>query len=226
MNCQEFRQLYLTDPRSQDDAFLEHKQTCRPCAEFAAQEAAFEQALASAIAIPVPENLAARVVLSQTVHSTRRPFGLAAAATLLITVAVTVTLLRPSTSSLEHDVIAHIVDEREHLTASALVSDKAVTAVFDTLGVTATPPLTEVRYAGVCPIRHQPGGHLILAGAQGPVTLLFMPRETVGRRLPIDAGGFHGIIVPHGQGSVAIVGQPGEPLDDFVRQLAAGAEVS
>ena len=226
MNCQEFRQLYMTEPRCRETAFLEHKQDCRACTEFTVQETAFEHALSGALAVPVPAELPARVVLNQTVRNTRRPFSVAVAAAVLITVAVTATLLRPWSSSLEQDVIAHIVDEREHLAARATVPDKKVMAVFDTLGVRARPPLSNVRYAGVCPIRRQPGGHLILAGTQGPVTLLFMPHEPIGRLRPIEAEGFHGIIVPHGTGSVAIVGQPGEALDEFKRQLAAVPDIS
>ena len=226
MNCQEFRQHYLTEPRSQDSVFLEHKQACRACAEFAAQEAAFEQALVGALAVPVPAKLSARVILNQTMHNTRRPYGLAAAAAvLLILIPVAVMLLHPWSSSLEQDVIAHIVDEREHLSARAPVPDKKVMAVFETIGVQTKPSLNNVRYAGVCPIRRQPGGHLILAGTQGPVTMLFMPHEAITQQRPIDADGFRGIIVPHGAGSVAIVGQPGEALDDFKRQLAAAPQV-
>jgi len=227
MNCQGFRQHYLSEPRSRDSAFLEHRQTCRACAEFAAQEATFEQALAGALAVPVPAKLTARVILNQTMHRTRRPYGLsAAAALLLILIPVVVMLLRPWSSSLEQDVIAHINDEREYLAARELVPDNKILAMLKTIGVSTKPLLNNVHYAGVCPIRHQPGGHLILAGAHGPVTMLFMPHEAIGQPRLIDADGFRGIIVPHGAGSVAIVGQPGEALDDFKRQLISAPEVS
>lgn len=227
MNCQEFRQHYLSEPRSRDRAFLEHKLACRACAEFAAQEATFEQALAGALAVPVPARLSARVILNQTMHRTRRPYGLtAAAAILLIVIPVATMLLRPWSTSLEQDVIAHITDEREHLAARDPVPDKKILAVFETIGVPTMPLLNNVRYAGVCPIRRQPGGHLIMAGTQGPVTMLFMPHEAIGQQRLIDADGFRGIIVPHGAGSVAIVGQPGEALDDFKRQLAPVPETS
>ena len=227
MNCREFRQHYLSEPRSQDSTFLEHKQTCHACAEFAAQEAAFEQALAGALAVPVPAHLAARVILSQTMHRARRPYGLsAAAAVLLILIPVAIMLLRPWSSSLEQDVIAHITDEREHLAERHAVPSNKVLAVFETIGIPNKPLLNNVHYAGVCPIRRQPGGHLIMAGAQGPVTMLFMPHEAIGQQRLIDADGFRGIIVPHGAGSVAIVGQPGEVLDNFKRQLLTTLEAS
>lgn len=221
MNCQEFRQRFLTEPRCQDPAFLEHIQLCRPCAEFAAQEAAFEQALAGALAVPVPPKLAARVILNQTLHRARRPYAWSAAAVLLITVSVAIALLRPGFSSLEQEVIAHITDEPEHLAAIDSVPDKKIREVFETIGVSTQPLLNNVRYAGVCPIRRQPGGHLVLAGAHGPVTILFMPHEAIVQQRRIETDGFHGIIVPYGAGSVAIVGHPGEALDDFKRQLAS-----
>jgi len=220
MNCAEFRQYYLAEPRCQDGVFLEHKQACHACAEFAAQEATFEQALGVALAVETPANLAARVILNQTLHQAQRRRTLVAtAAVVLLAMPVAAWLLWPLSSSLEQDVIAHITAEREHLAARERVSDDKVAAVLDTLGVLTQQPLTNVRYAGICPIRRHPGGHLVLTGTHGPVTVLFMPHETINRQRPIEAGNFHGIIVPHGRGSIAIVGQSGEALDTFKQQL-------
>jgi hypothetical protein len=220
MNCQEFRRHYLTEPRSQDSAFLEHKHDCRACGEFAAQEAAFEQALSGALAVEVPPSLTARVILNQTLHQAQRRRTLvAAAAVLLLAIPVAAVLLRPLSASLEQDVIAHIAGERDHLAAHGPVPDNTVMAVLTTIGVEARQPLANVRYAGVCPIRRQPGGHLVLAGTHGPVTVLLMPRETIRQRLPIATTEFRGVILPAGDGSVAIVGTPGEALETIEQQL-------
>jgi hypothetical protein len=222
MNCLEFRQHYLADPRSQDSAYLEHKHACRACGEFAAQEAAFEQALSSALAVDVPPSLAARVILNQTLHQARqhRTFvAVAATAVLLMLVPVTTLLLWPPSASLEQEVIAHIAGERDHLAAHGPVPDNAVLAVLTTIGVEARQPLTDVRYAGICPIRRQPSGHLVLAGTHGPVTVLLMPHETIRQRLPIATAEFQGVILPAGDGSVAIVGAPGETLETIEQQL-------
>jgi hypothetical protein len=132
---------------------------------------------------------------------------------------VTTLLLRPLSTSLEQDVIAHIAGERDHLAAHGPVPDNAVTAMLTTIGVEARQPLTDVRYAGICPIRHQPSGHLVLAGTHGPVTVLLMPHETIRQRLPIATAEFRGVILPVGDGSVAIVGAPGETLETIEQQL-------
>jgi hypothetical protein len=220
MNCLEFRQHYLADPRSRDGAYLEHKHACRACGEFAAQEAAFEQALGGALAVDVPQGLTARVILSQTLHQARRRRTfVAAAAVMLLAIPVAAVLLRPLTTSLEQEVVAHIAGERDHLAAHGPVPDRAVLAVLSTIGVEAKEPPANVRYAGVCPIRRQPGGHLVLAGAHGPVTVLLMPRETVRERRPIATAEFRGVILPAGDGSIAIVGAPGEELETIERQL-------
>jgi hypothetical protein len=222
MNCQEFRQRFLADPRCQDNTFLEHKHECRACGEFAVQEATFEQALSSALAVEVPPSLTARVILDQTLHQARRRrtfVAVAAAAVLLLAVPVTTLLLRPLSTSLEQDVIAHIAGERDHLAAHGPVPDNTVMAVLTTIGVEARQPLANVRYAGICPIRRQPGGHLVLAGAHGPVTVLLMPHETIRQRLPIATAEFRGVILPAGDGSVAIVGAPGEALEAIEQQL-------
>ncbi len=220
MNCPEFRQRYPADPRCQDNVFLAHKHDCRACGEFAAQEAAFEQALCGALAVDVPPRLTARVILTQTLHQARRRRRfVAAAAMVLLALPVAAWLLRLPSTSLQDEVIAHIAGERDHLVAHGPVPDTAVSAVLTTIGVEARQPLANVRYAGVCPIRRQPGGHLVLAGAHGPVTVLLMPRETVSRRLPIATAEFRGVILPAGDGSVAIVGAPGEALETIEQQL-------
>lgn len=219
MNCPEFRQRYLADPRCQDSAYLDHKHDCRACGEFAAQEAVFEQALSGALAVEVPPSLTARVILNQTLHQAQRRRTLVAAAAVLLAIPVAALLLRPLSASLEQDVIAHIAGERDHLAAHGPVPDNAVMAVLTTIGVEARQPLAYVRYAGVCPIRRQPSGHLVLAGTHGPVTVLLMPRETIRQRLPIATAEFRGVILPAGDGSVAIVGTPGEALETIEQQL-------
>jgi hypothetical protein len=51
------------------------------------------------------------------------------------------------------------------------------------------------------------------------VTVLFLPHERVVDRLPVRDGGLQGIIAPAGPGSIAIVGVPGEALDDIERRV-------
>lgn len=56
------------------------------------------------------------------------------------------------------------------------------------------------------------GLHLVVQGERGPVTLLLMPAQPVDGVLPLQAGEFQGVIMPLDHGSMAVVGNNGEPV--------------
>ncbi len=67
MNCLEFRQLALADPY--DPALLDHVADCAKCTSFRQEILDMDSDLEKAFAIPVPEGLAARVLLNQSLST-------------------------------------------------------------------------------------------------------------------------------------------------------------
>lgn len=220
MNCFEFRRQLTIDPRSQDADLLQHKRECPACAGFAEQQARFEEHLAEALHVDVPTELHARLVLRQSLHQSRRIRTLAIAASVLLTVALASGLwLRPLSPSLDRTVIAHIEEERDLLTSRERIPDAKVAQVSQAIGMPLQGHVGEIRHAGICAIGKHHGGHLVLAGTKGPVTVLLLPGESLARRKSFEGGGFQGILVPTGYGGMAIVGQPGEVLDSVAHRL-------
>lgn len=238
MNCLEFRSRLSTDPRDRSADLLAHRATCPACTAYAQQAARFEAHLAEAARLPVPPTLAARLVLNQTIHHTRRRRMLALAATVLLALGAGAgawRLWRPV--PLEEIVVGHVLEERELLTATGIASPTQVTSVLRATGLAARAeigesangaslpraprldPIGEVRYAGVCPIGRHAGGHLVLSGDRGPITVLLLPKEPVTHRHTLAAHGFSGVILPLGAGSMAIIGVPGENLESVERRL-------
>ena len=76
-----------------------------------------------------------------------------------------------------------------------------------------------VSYASVCRIGRQTGVHVVVPGQQGPVTILIMPGEYVMRRSQVRSSRFSGVIVPTKKGSMAIVGQKLEPVDEVAERM-------
>ena len=220
MNCFEFRRHLTIDPRSQDADLLQHKRECTACAGFAAQQARFEERLAEALHVEVPAELHARLVLNQSLHQSRRIRTLAIAATVLLTVALAGGWwLRPLDPSLDRTIIAHIEKERDLLALRERVPDVKATQVSQAIGMPLQGHVGEIRHAGICAIGKHYGGHLVLAGTRGPVTVLLLPGESMARRQSFEGGGFQGILVPTGYGGMAIVGQQGEVLDKVEQRI-------
>lgn len=82
MNCLEFRYLVLTDPY--DSALDEHAETCQACTRFRSEIHDMDSDAEKALAIEVPDGLAARILLNQSLSAAPRPqtkwvsYGLAA----------------------------------------------------------------------------------------------------------------------------------------------------
>ncbi|PIW71165.1 MAG: DUF3379 domain-containing protein, partial [Hydrogenophilales bacterium CG12_big_fil_rev_8_21_14_0_65_61_21] len=63
MNCLEFRRLALANPLHPGAAALEHEAACPDCARFYLDLRRQEEEMYQALAIPVPEGLADRILL-------------------------------------------------------------------------------------------------------------------------------------------------------------------
>lgn len=220
MNCFEFRKICITEPRSTHAEYRRHRETCRACAEFAERQEAFERRLAAAVQVPVPAGLGARLILGQTTaqaSSFRR--ALAYAASVLVTLGLAGGLLwwPGEQQPMDELVIAHILDEPQHLMSQDVVPAERAASVLASLGMTLLGDLGLIRFADRCPGR--PGAHLVLAGSRGPVTVMIMPDHPVRDRQRLARNGFTGVIAPAGTGSVAIVGVSGEAIEQYEARL-------
>ena len=69
MNCLEFRRRCLAEPGNQDSEFVRHKRECAACAEFAVSMHDIDRTLVEALRVDVPENLASRIILRQSLQN-------------------------------------------------------------------------------------------------------------------------------------------------------------
>ena len=60
-----------------------------------------------------------------------------------------------------------------------------------------------------------------MPGERGPITVFFMPGEMTASTLPVQSARFSGKVVPASWGSIAVVGEAGEPLDGLAERLAS-----
>ena len=124
-------------------------------------------------------------------------------------------------SPLSPDIIAHIHHEPKALVVTArTVSEAELAGVLQRGRASLAGPVGQVSYAKLCPFRGQMVAHFVVQGERGPVTVMLLPDEDVAAATSIDEGGFKGTVVPiEGGGSVAIVGQPDEDLEEIRNRL-------
>ena len=140
-------------------------------------------------------------------------FAAAAAVVLGLSIALRMSPMFRDYESLGEEVLAHLDHEPAALRVTDVpVSDRklqralpASVAVFDRDEALIT-------YANPCVINGHSVPHLVIQGQYGPVTILLMPEEAVTETTPLEGESVHGIILPVGNGSIAIVGPREEPL--------------
>ena len=231
MKCEQFRKKLLEDPGNEDADFHAHRQTCQPCDKAFKEAMLFEKQLAAAFSDEEHNTSHEKVpdaILNNVRHyrkTRRRLFSIAASLVLLI-MAGAASFHLYQIRSLNDFVFAHIEHEIEQLQNTQIVSRSRLERFVSQFEVPDLSVLPAITYVEKCWMRTGYGLHLIVQGQKGPVTLLFMPNESVEQSQPIQSADFIGKLYSLGQGSFALVGIPGEPLEMLAEKLRMASATS
>jgi len=118
-------------------------------------------------------------------------------------------------------VIARINAVPASRVAKGQISDAELIRVIRTVGGELNGEIGRVYYASIYYVREHQCGQLIVQGAVGPVTILLMPGVYIEGARDLYSRELNGIVVPTTTGSMAIVGEPGEPLHDMEQRMRA-----
>lgn len=230
VTCLDVRRLVGAEPNLREPGVLEHCKVCASCAGFVREMQVLESHIERAFKVEVPEGLEARIALDGSLRHARRTWQrpwLAAAASVLMVLGIGITSYlhrHPQGQELSAAVVDHIVNPEE-VTAigpdQSLIHDASlVTDAMDGAGVQVHVQLAGVSYAHTCLFRGERVVHLVVQGEHGPVTILLLPHIHVDASVPVDEQGFHGVIVPDGEGSIAIVTNNATPVEPMEQELA------
>lgn len=232
MNCDEYRQTIAADPRTEDGA--DHASGCAACREYRDGMRALDAAIAKAlhIAVPplempeLPEIGAGEVVDLRPRKTSAKPAWFALAAGVLLAAVAGIRMIGPGVEqSLAEQVLAHVDHEPAALVVSSVpVSDAHLAAVVPAALGQMNHDAGLITYARTCPVNGNPVPHLVIQGERGPVTILLMPEEPVGAPVSLEDETSHGVILPVGGGSIAIVAPRGEalaPIEESVLRSVA-----
>lgn len=230
MNCIEFRHQLLTDPRCKDSTFNQHRDTCSACAREATSALQLEDKLLESLSVTPPDGLNARIILAQTLSNkkNRSVFQhqwLTAAAMIVLVIGMAGWLgyqwtdQQSSYSNLQTAVLNHITDELDHLHEDRNVQMADISSLLAPFGARLDGNPGQVNYLGRCNIRKQAGIHIVVPGHAGSVTILLMPGEHIDAAMDVSSSRFSGHIIPTDYGSIAVVGEHGEALDDITDNI-------
>jgi hypothetical protein len=223
MNCEDYKEAFAADPGFGDESG--HVDECASCQDFRAEIQALNEAISAAMKIDVPEIKlpelppieVANVVALPDRRIQSRPVWFALAATVLIAavVGIQITGNGDTQGTLQEQVLAHL----DHESAAMRLSDSPVSAsdldrAMPESVATMNHDAGLITYAQSCRINGKIVPHLVIQGENGPVTILLMPDEMITEALSLDGINIKGVILPVGDGSIAIIGDRDGNIED------------
>jgi len=227
MNCEEYREAIATDPSFDDGAG--HLNECAACQLYRSDMQALDQKINRALAIDVPQlqmpdlpelstsksgNVTTLRKRSWAPLTTRTWFAMAATVVVAALLGVRLVGTGIEHESLADEILAHLDREPNALR----VTDVAISA--ERLNAVVPADIAHmdhgaglITYAQTCPIGGHDVPHLVIQGERGPVTILLMPEEKISGPQRLSGDNVKGVILPVGNGSIAIIGERDERLD-------------
>ena len=220
MNCENYRDAITADPSWEGGE--EHLSECAACRKYRDEMRALDHRIAGALELDVPElkmpELDDSNVVSLKPRRVSTPAWFALAATVVIAAFLGFRMFGSDVTypSLADEIVAHLEHEPYALRVTdKAVSDRRLTRVVPANIATMDHEAGLITYAQTCVINGKKVPHLVIQGKSGPVTVLLMPDETVESAVEIEGESINGVILPVGNGSIAIIGEEEERLDSI-----------
>jgi len=216
MDCLTFRRLLITDPGSDEDRIVGHVAECEQCRDFRRDLRRFSLSLETAINLPVPESLCAKILLRQSSKPTWvGAWRIASVLAACCVIAVAIGMRIEAVQSPERWLGA--VEKYMDQTAvrpdlAATVTHRDVNKILNRIGVHLNENIGKVTSAVPCVIGNRHGAHLVVSGDKGSVTVLIMPEAEIQNAIEFETTKIVGVIAPCPRGSIAVVGNATEPI--------------
>jgi hypothetical protein len=215
MICEDARLRIGADPEAPPPELDEHLRGCAGCGAFHEEMLRLNADIRRALAQPPEIRLARERRAAPPVW---RQWALAAGVVLATLAAGGVWLLRP-TDTLARDVVAHVQAEPASWLSTHNVSGGSIEHALAGSGVGLDLASDRIVYAQSCWFRGHYVPHLVVQTTQGPATVLILRHEQVRAREAFHEAGMSGVIVPAGQGSIAVLARGSGSVDELAGQM-------
>jgi len=227
MNCEEYRQAIAAEPSF--DGGAGHLSECAACQAYRKEMLELDQAIGRALALDVPQleipelpEIEADNVVALPKRRLSPPVWLAMAATVVLAAFIGFRLIGTNVEydSLGEELLAHIDHEPYALRVSdSPVSNTRLERVVPAEVARLDHSAGLITYAQSCVVNGRKVPHLVIQGERGPITILLMPEEMVSGPESVTGESVQGIIIPVGDGSIAIFGEREEALERIERKV-------
>jgi hypothetical protein len=239
MNCENYREAIAADPSESFAGGAKHAAVCESCNIYRGEMRALDDTILKALAIDTPElKIPNLPPIGEDENVVNLPFrrpskittpawiGIAASFALAAIIGVQFVGSGPSNDRLlAETVLAHVDHEPWALKVTDVsVSDSQFVGVINPSIGTMDRSVGLVSYAQSCIINGNTIPHLVIQGEKGPVTLLLMPDEMVNGAVSLSGENVNGVILPHGDGSIAIIGERDERIEELKRRVVDSVE--
>nr|WP_136252108.1 DUF3379 family protein [Ningiella ruwaisensis] len=219
-----FRRTIYADPFTQDPEIIEAAKNDPKKQAFWEEVRAMETAIHSAMDIPVPDDLADKLILRQTMkthqqNKRKSPWYIALAASLLLTSALTVGILTSSSGSLIGDVYAHIEHMDYESNKGAKVDLLSINNKLASYNGQLQDGMGEILSANYCYLNSIKSLHLIVKGENGLASLFVLPSQVakdVDEQFANDK--YTGKAFLLESAKIIIVGEDGQQVDDLAQR--------
>ena len=236
MNCEQYKEAIAADPTGTFEG-ADHAASCETCAAFTGEMQVLDAKIARALDIDVPELVMPELppieddnVVSLPVRSRSRTqswLAIAAAFALAAIIGVQFTGNQVEFESLEDEILAHLDHEPDALTVTNVaVTDERLSRVVNPSIGTMDRDVGLISYAQSCVINGKTVPHLVIQGENSPITLLLMPDEMIDVARTFMGERVNGVLIPHGGGSIAIIGGSEDDLTELERSVVDSVEWS
>ncbi len=214
MICEDARLSIGADPDAAGRELEEHLRGCADCRAFHEEMRRLNADIRRAL--DDPPNIGGHA--ARHAAPVWREYAMAAGVVLAMAAGLAVWLLRP-TDTLARDVVAHVKGEPESWLSTHNVSAGSIDHALKSSGVGLDLASDQIVYAQSCWFRGHYVPHLVVQTTHGPATVLILRHEQVKARDDFREGGMTGVIVPAGDGSIAVLARGRGQVDDVAGQL-------
>jgi hypothetical protein len=214
MDCKHARLQIGGDPRTLSAEVAQHIATCAACAKFRDETLAMESRLKAALELPLHH------FRETPKKAAPRRLALAASVVLALLVGGGAWLFRPA-PALAEDLVEHIQEEAGSWQTHDPVQPELLAGVLAKAGVKYDSRLP-VSYASPCPFHGHIVPHLVVQTDRGPLTVIVLAHESVKSKVTFSEGGYHGVLLPAGEGGIAVLAPRGQDYEGAVETVLEG----
>ncbi len=224
----EFRRRLYAEPDACDDEIAQFAKDDPEKQQFIQDIQLLDKQIEAALNIEVPDTLADRLILNQTLNSHRAQkkkqrvhLALAASVAFCFSLLINYTL-KDAPLNVEQHALAHVYHELKSLEPSERSYELAqVNTQLASFGGKMSRLPGKISYATICDFEGQKGLHLVFQSEQGPVTLFIVPAENSYEAEAIfNDKRFDGSIHQTNNANMIMLGNKGQQFTQYQKELA------